>query len=109
MLIAVKLAHTLIWVFFVGCILAIPYFAWSDRFRYAAVLSAVVLVEVLILAVNRWRCPLTPVAGRYTADRQPNFDIYLPEWLARHNKGIFGSLYVGGLLVMLLRWIGRVP
>ena len=26
-----------------------------------------------------------------------NFDIYLPLWLARHNKRVFGALYVGGM------------
>jgi len=36
------------------------------------------------------------LAGRYTGDRQENFDIYLPVWLARRNKLIFGALYMGG-------------
>ena len=26
-------------------------------------------------------------------DRSANFDIYLPLWLARHNKTIFGSVF----------------
>ena len=34
-----------------------------------------------MLVVNRWRCPLTSAAERYTTDRRANFDIYLPEWL----------------------------
>ena len=44
-------------------------------------------------------CPLTSIAARYTDDRRANFDIYLPEWLARHNKAVFGALYVAGILV----------
>jgi hypothetical protein len=52
----------------------------------------VVLAEVVVLAVNGWRCPLTGVAARYTDDRRENFDIDLPLWLARHNKRIFGAL-----------------
>lgn len=52
------------------------------------------------------RCPLTDVAARYTEDRRDNFDIYLPEFLARHNKLIFGVLYVAGLFVLLVRWTG---
>jgi hypothetical protein len=63
-----------------------------------------VAVEVLVLAFNRWRCPLTDVAARHTSDRRDNFDIYLPEWLARHNKVIFGTLYVAGLA--FLGWAG---
>ena len=43
-----------------------------------------------MLAVNHMRCPLTDLAARYTVNREDNYDIYLPPWLARHNKQIFG-------------------
>ena len=102
----VRIAHTLVWAFFAGCIIAIPVAAWVRRFDWAVFLAAVVFVEVFIIVTNRWRCPLTDVAARYTADRRDNFDIYLPAWLARHNKTIFGALYVAGLLVTLARWAG---
>jgi hypothetical protein len=48
--------------------------------------------------------PTTPIAARHTDDRRANFDIYLPEWLARHNKLIFGALYAGGILFTLAKW-----
>jgi hypothetical protein len=48
---------------------------------------------------------LTGIAARYTDDRRANFDIYLPEWLARHNKTIFGALYLLGLAYLLARWL----
>ena len=70
-------------------------------------LAAIVAGEVIVLVFNRMRCPLTGVAARYTEDRRDNFDIYLPEWLARHNKLIFGALYVGGLVFALVRWVSR--
>lgn len=100
----VKLAHTIVWALFAGCIVAMPIASWRGEHALAAVLAAVVLVEVLVLAWNRWRCPLTDVAARYTDDRRANFDIWLPEWLARHNKTIFGSLYAGGLVYGIVRW-----
>jgi hypothetical protein len=103
---AIKLVHTLIWAFFAACIVAIPILALSDRLAAAAVLSGIVLVEVGIIVANAWRCPLTGVAARYTDDRRDNFDIFLPQWLARHNKLIFGLLYAGGLLLTLGRWAG---
>ena len=101
---AVKLVHTIVWAFFAFCILAIPFFAWTRRFETAALLIGAVLVEVAALVFNGWRCPLTAVASRYTPDRQDNFDIYLPVWIARHNKAIFGGLFVAGLLLTLARW-----
>ncbi len=41
----------------------------------------------------------------YTDDRRANFDIYLPEWVARYNNQIFGPLYAAGLLVLAIRWV----
>jgi hypothetical protein len=105
---AVKLVHTVVWTFFAACILAMPLVAWRGNVGWSLVLAAVVLGEVLTLAVNRWRCPLTAFAARFTDDRRDNFDIYLPVWLARYNKIIFGSLFVAGLLVVLARWTHRL-
>ncbi|BDC52258.1 hypothetical protein F183_A45730 [Bryobacterales bacterium F-183] len=104
MLAAIKVLHTVVWAFFAGCIVWIPVAAARQQFGLAAILSGVVLFECLILALNRGRCPLTDVADRYTAERADNFDIYLPLWLARYNKQIFGSLFVAGELFFLMRW-----
>jgi polyferredoxin len=100
----VKLLHTAAWAFFVACILAIPLFAWREDYRYAAIFIGIVFAETLILIFNGWRCPLTAIAERYTTDRRDNFDIYLPEWLARHNKTIFGALYIAGIVFTLAEW-----
>ena len=102
-LVAIKTLHTIVWAFFVVSIAAIPLSASAGRFDRAIGFAGIILVEVLVLAVNRMRCPLTAVAARYTSDRRANFDIYLPEWLARHNQEIFGTLYVLGLLYALAR------
>ncbi len=101
---AIKLLHTLVWFFFVACIVAIPVSAASGRFSAAVGFIAIVLIEVLVLAFNRCRCPLTLVAERHTGDRSDNFDIYLPEWLARHNQVIFGLLYLFGVLFTIAEW-----
>ena len=102
----VKLVHTAVWAFFAFCVLAIPVFAWRADYRDASLLIVIVFIEVLVLGFNGWRCPLTPIAARYTDDRRHNFDIYLPAWLARHNKLIFGVLYVAAILFTLVRWAG---
>jgi hypothetical protein len=102
---AIRLAHTVIWAFFAGCIVALPVAAWAGRFDWAAGLTLVVLVECAVLLLNHGRCPLTDLAARYTQERGDNFDIYLPQFVARHNKVIFGTLYVGGVLVLVWRWL----
>lgn len=102
----VKTLHTLAWAFFAGSIIGLPICGWVRRYDVAMVLAGIVSLEVVILAVNSWRCPLTAVASRFTPDRRANFDIYLPEGLARHNKSIFGTLVVVGVLFTLARWWG---
>ena len=106
-LVLIKAVHTLAWAFFVACIAAIPLFAWIRRFAIALLFIGIVAVESVTIVVNGWRCPLTAVAARYTDDRRPNFDIYLPEWLARYNKEIFGSLFGAGTLLTLVLWLLR--
>ena len=100
----IKLLHTAVWLFFAGCIVAIPIAGARSQFHLAAVLTGLVLVECAVLAVNRCRCPLTSLAGRYTEERADNFDIYLPLWLARRNKTIFGTLFAVGELCVLGQW-----
>jgi hypothetical protein len=102
----IKLVHTVVWAFFAASIVAIPVSAWVGRYRQAAIFIGIVFVEVVVLVINRWRCPLTGVAARYTENRRDNFDIYLPEWLARYNKHVFGTLYVLGILFTVARWAG---
>lgn len=103
---AVKVVHTVAWATFAGCILAIPVFAWRGGLEVAAVLIAIVSAEVIVLVVNGMRCPLTGIAARYTDDRRDNFDIYLPPWLAKYNKIIFGTLFTAGVLLTVARWRG---
>jgi len=100
-LIAIKLVHTALWTFFAGCILALPVTGLRRRFDWAAILTAVILVECFVLALNRGRCPLTDLAGRFTSQQADNFDIYLPLWLARYNKTIFGTLFIVNELIVL--------
>jgi hypothetical protein len=99
------LVHTAIWLFFAGCIVAIPIAGARRQFFWAAVLTGLVLIECAVLAVNRCRCPLTSLARSYTEERTDNFDIYLPLWLARRNKTIFGMLFAVGELFVLGQWL----
>jgi hypothetical protein len=103
MLQVIKLAHTVVWALLVAVILAIPVMAWQERVTATAVLTGIMLGEVLLLVVNGWRCPLTDLAARYTDDRRANFDIYLPLWLAANNKRIFGSIFAAGVMFSIWR------
>jgi hypothetical protein len=104
-LVLVKVLHTFVWAVFAGGILAIPIATWLGKQTIAGWLVALVATEVFVLILNRMSCPLTALAAKYTDDRRDNFDIYLPEWLAKHNKLIFGSLYLAGVAFFLVRWV----
>lgn len=104
-LMVIKTVHTIVWAFFVGCIMAIPLAAWLDEYQAVAWFATAVFVEVLVLVFNRLQCPLTSLAAQYTVDRRENYDIYLPLWLAKYNKLVFGSLYVAGVAFAVARWV----
>lgn len=106
-LVIVKIIHTVAWAFLAGSVLAVPICALTGRLRLAVTLTVIVLIEIGALAVNHQRCPLTDVAARFTDNRQDNFDIYLPLWLARYNKQIFGPLFLAGQVVLMWVWRRR--
>ena len=104
-LVGIKLLHTAVWAVLAGCIVALPITALLHRFDWAIILSAVIVGECGVLAVNKGRCPLTGLAARFSDERTDNFDIYLPNWVARHNKAIFGTLFAVNELFVLWRWL----
>ncbi len=106
---AVKVVHTAVWAFFVACILGAPIAAHGGHFSVACVLIALVAFEALVLVLNGWVCPLTGIAAHHTASREPNFDIYLPRWLARNNKRIFTPLYLFAVAYTAFAWWRHTP
>lgn len=107
MLKLVRTIHTIVWAFFVSMILLVPILAWLGHFIWSAAAGGMVMLEGLILLFNKGHCPLTDVAAKYTDDRRANFDIYLPEWLAKYNKSIFTTLFVIGVGIAVWRWFVR--
>jgi len=94
MLAAIKLMNTVIWAILAGSTVVLPLAGVLRRFRWAAILTGLVLVECGVPAVNRSRCQLSDLAQQFTTDRADNFNIYLPNWLAGRNKVIFGLLFI---------------
>jgi len=103
MLIAIKVLHTIIWALLAACVLALPVTGFKRRFNWSLLLTVVILIECGVIALNRGRCPMTNLAAHFTPDRADNFDIYLPVWLARYNKQIFGSLFLLGEAIVVWR------
>ena len=75
---------------------------------YTWIAIGLVVAEALVLLVFSGRCPLTILARNYSDSDRDNFDIFLPNWLARYNKVIFSTVYVVGLIVVGYRLLHRV-
>jgi hypothetical protein len=103
-LLIVKFLHTIIWTFFASLVFYVLYASLFNFIHWTVWTSiALVILEGMIIFMNGWKCPLTNVAERYTDHRADNFDIFLPAWLARHNKSIFTFLFLLGVVGILVR------
>lgn len=97
----IKLIHTAIWLFYNGVIFYLLYAVIINKIdKWVWFCVSAVLAEGMILLFFKWLCPLTILARKYSRSAKSNFDIYLPEWLARHNKLVYTTIF--GLAVILL-------
>jgi len=100
----IKLTHTIIWCIFVVAILYVCYAGVFNKVNNIVwYCIGAVVIEGIVLLVNKWKYPLTSIAYKYTNNHSVGFDIYLPAWLAKHNKAVFTSLFVIGLLLVIWR------
>ncbi len=100
-LLGIKAVHTVVWGFFVAVIGYVLYCGIADRITWHTwAASALVVGEGVVLMLFQRHCPLTLLARRYSSSPKDNFDIFLPNWLARHNQLIFTSIYVFALLLL---------
>lgn len=106
-LLAIKLVHTAIWLFFVTIIFYVLYCGITDRVNlYTWIAVGLVMLEGIVLAVFKAHCPLTLVARKYSNSSKENFDIFLPNWIAKYNKEIFTSIFVIAVILVCYRLVG---
>lgn len=107
-LFAIKLIHTLIWMFFVSIIFYVLYAGYSGNITiYTSVSIVLIFGEGLVLLLFKLSCPLTIVARKYSDSTKENFDIFLPNWLAKYNKEIFTAIFLLGFILVLARVISK--
>lgn len=103
-LFVIKLIHSLIWVFFVVIIFYILFSGINNKINsYTWIAIGLVIAEGIVLISFKKSCPLTIIARKYSDSNKNNFDIFLPNWLARHNKIIFTTIYIIGVIIVLIR------
>jgi polyferredoxin len=101
-LVWIKLLHTGVWIFFNIVLLYLFYAAITDRTGLWFWLGVgAFFLEFVVLLIYNWNCPITFWARNYSDSQMDNFDIYLPNWLARHNKTIY-SILIGILFIIFI-------
>lgn len=94
-LINIKIIHTAIWIFFNVVLFYLAYAVMVNKIdRFVWIGIALIVGEGLVLMVFKKMCPLTIMARKYSDSAKDNFDIYLPEWLARNNKLIYTTFFI---------------
>ncbi len=105
-IVTIKIIHTIIWVFFNVVLFYMAYAVIVDKIdKFVWIGIALIVGEGLVLLVFKKMCPLTIMARKYSQSTKDNFDIYLPNWLARNNKliyTIFFIIIVCGILYRIL-------
>ena len=101
-LVWVKTLHTAIWVFFNVVIFYLFYAVMGNKIdKWVWIGLASFLLEGIVLLIFKKQCPLTIVARQYSDSTKDNFDIYLPNWLAKYTKLIYTSLLVVVILILM--------
>jgi hypothetical protein len=99
----IKIIHTVVWVFF-NVVIFYLFFAVVtnkiDKWFWLGLGSFA--LEGIVLLIYKNNCPLTIVARQYSSSQNNNFDIYLPEWLAKYNKTIYSSFL--GIIILILMY-----
>ena len=102
-LILVKIIHTAIWAFFNVIIFYLFYAVICNKIdKFVWICIGMIIGEGVILMAFKGKCPLTIIAGYYTTSTKDNFDIFLPNWLAKYNKFIYTTLFA--IVIVLLIW-----
>ncbi len=106
MLRLIKIIHTIIWLFYNVVIFYLLYAVINNKIDiWVWVCIGLVILEGLILLIFKLFCPITIIARKYSDSRKANFDIYLPNWLAKYNKQIYTSLFMLAIIILVFRLI----
>jgi hypothetical protein len=100
----IRIMHTLIWIFFNVVIFYMVFAVLTGRIdQWLWICYCLIILEGITLSLFRLYCPLTVWARKYSASSKHNFDIYLPEWLAKYNKQIYTTIVALTTLLLIYK------
>jgi hypothetical protein len=102
----IRIIHSAVWVVMVAAIAHLLFIGVTGKFHWSFWISfGLLIIEGITLLLNKGSCPFTLMAKSETPTYQDGDDIFLPVWVAKHNKLIFGSILALALILILLRLV----
>ena len=100
----IKSIHTIIWLFFNVVIFYLLYAVIINKIdKWVWICISLIVAEGIVLALFKMFCPLTIIARKYSDSTKDNFDIFLPNWLAKYNKLIYTSIFGIAIIILIYR------
>ena len=91
----IKIIHTIVWIFFNVVLFYMAYAVIVNKIdKLVWIGVGLIVLEGLVLLIFSKMCPLTIIARKYSGSTKDNFDIYLPDWLAKYNKLIYTTFFI---------------
>ena len=100
----IKTIHTAIWIFFNVVIFYFLYAVIVDKIDiWVWVCLGLIALEAIVLMLFKQICPVTLIARKYSDSAKDNFDIFLPNWLAKYNKQIYSVIVFIAIIILIYR------
>ena len=99
----IRLFHTFIIVGMTTCILYVFYAGVSGaKGRFLTISIIAVVIEGIILLLNKGQCPLTQLAVKYGDNHQRFFDSFLPKTITPFVVPGLTIIFIAGLVLVLI-------
>ncbi|MFC1953551.1 hypothetical protein ACFLWR_05425 [Chloroflexota bacterium] len=104
-LLLIKLFHSVIAFFMLGCLVYILYAGITanfNRFLWVAVIT--ITIEGTAILLNNWRCPLTTLAEKWGAKKGSVADLFMPDIIARNLFSWSPFVFIAELILLGVRY-----
>lgn len=101
----IKFAHSLIFWWQAACLVYLLYAGITATFNILVLLAVVsILINGLLLLLNKGRCPFTTLAERQGAESGSVTDIFLPDCIARNIFRVSFPFFILELILLGIRF-----
>ena len=101
----VKFVHMVIFLLLSSCLGYLFYSGITETYNWVLFLAVgVLLLEGVVLLVNRGQCPLTLLAKTYGDETGRITDMFLPAWFVPHLFRVGITLFVSGVVLLVVNY-----